>query len=173
MEEPLISVVADENLVRNDHLTIVIFSGDLDKVTAALNIANGAAAMGMKTTLFFTFWGLNVLRKRAFAHPRSWLQRLWQPLNRGGIQRMPLSKLNFGGLGAFFLRKVMKRVNVLSPETLLAAAHEEGVRIVACTVTMATLGLEKTDLRQDLIDDYAGVITYLETARQGSVNLFV
>jgi peroxiredoxin family protein len=167
-------VLDPENLVRNDQLTIIVFSGDLDKVQAALTLANGAVASGMSVTLFFTFWGLNVLRKPGLAmHPKHWIHRMLGPLNRGGMRNLTTSRLNFGGLGSVLLRKVMARANMASPEDLLAAAKEQGVKLVVCTVTMGTLGLEKSDLRTELIDEYAGVVTYLQTARQGSVNLFI
>lgn len=163
-----------ENLVRNDSLTLIVFSGDLDKVQAALTIATGAAATGMQVTMFFTFWGLNVLRKPGLARrPRHWIHRMLGPFNLGGTKNMPLSRLNFGGLGPVLLRKVMGKANMATPEELLASARDLGVRFVACTVTMGTLGLDEDDLRADLIDEYAGVVTYLQTARQGSVNLFV
>lgn len=163
-----------ETLVRNDAMTIIVFSGDLDKVHAALTLATGAAATGLQVTLFFTFWGLNVLRKPGLARrPRHWLHRLFGPLNLGGTRYLPLSRLNLGGLGAPMLRRVMRMANMAEPETLLASARELGVRFVACTVTMGTLGLSQEDLRADLIDEYAGVVTYLQAARQGGLNLFI
>lgn len=166
--------VDPETLVRNDSLTLIVFSGDLDKVQAALTIATGAAATGMQVTIFFTFWGLNVLRKPGLAQkPKHWIHKLLGPLNLGGTKFMPLSRLNFGGFGPVLLRKVMRKANMASPEELLASARDLGVRFVACTVTMGTLGLEVEDLRAELIDEYAGVVTYLQAARQGSVNLFV
>lgn len=172
MEEK--ATIDPETLVRNDSLTLIVFSGDLDKVQAALTIATGAAATGMQVTIFFTFWGLNVLRKPGLAQkPRHWIHKMLGPLNLGGTRHMPLSRLNFGGLGPVLLRNVMRRANMASPEELLASARDLGVRFVACTVTMGTLGLDVEDLRADLIDEYAGVVTYLQTARQGSVNLFV
>ncbi len=167
-------VLDPENLVRNDQLTVIVFSGDLDKIQAALTLANGAVATGMTVTLFFTFWGLNVLRKPGLAkHPKHWIHRMLGPMNRGGMQYLTTSRLNFGGLGAVLLRKVMARASMAPPEELLASAKEAGVKLIACTVTMGTLGLEKSDLQTDLIDEYAGVVTYLQTARQGSVNLFI
>jgi peroxiredoxin family protein len=171
--KPELAVDVD-SLVRNDQVTLIVFSGDLDKVQAALTIANGAAATGMKVTLFFTFWGLNVLRKPGLTkRPRNWIHRMLGPMNLGGTGAMPLSRLNFLGLGPVLLRKVMGKVNMPAPETLLASAKELGVQFVACTVTMGTMGIDKDDLQEDLIDEYAGVVTYLQTARQGSVNLFV
>lgn len=167
-------VLDTENEVRNDQLTIIIFSGDLDKIQAALTLANGAVASGMSVTLFFTFWGLNVLRKPGIAkHPKHWMHRMLGPLNRGGLRYLTTSRLNFGGMGSVLLRKVMARANMPTPEELLASAKELGVKFVACTVTMGTLGLEKSDLNTELIDEFAGVVTYLQTARQGSVNLFI
>lgn len=168
------TVFDPESLVRNDRVTIVLFSGDLDKLQAALTIANGAAAVGMQATVFFTFWGLNALRKKPFATgARNWIQRLFAPLNRGGVRRLPLSRFNFAGLGPVLLRKAMRKVNMPTAEELLQAAREQGVKFIACTVTMGTLGIEPTDLREDWVDEYAGVISYLQTARQGSVNLFI
>lgn len=162
------------DIVRNDSVTLIVFSGDMDKLQAALTIANGAAATGMNVTMFFTFWGLNALRKPGLARfPKNWIHRLLGPMNLGGMPNMPLSRLNFGGLGPKLLRNVMRKANMESPEALLKMAREQGVRFIACTVTMGTLGLEKEDLCNELIDEYAGVVTYLQTARQGSVNLFI
>lgn len=174
MAEPAAPQIDPETLVRNDALTLIVFSGDLDKVQAALTIANGAAASGMAVTVFFTFWGLNVLRKPGLAaRPRHWIHRALGPFNLGGTRFMPLSRLNFLGAGPVLLRKVMQKVGMASPEDLLTSARDLGVRFVACTVTMDTLGLDEADLRAELIDEYAGVVTYLQTARQGGLNLFI
>jgi peroxiredoxin family protein len=174
MAEPTPPQIDPEPLVRNDAITLIVFSGDLDKVQAALTIATGAAASGMAVTVFFTFWGLNVLRKPGLAsRPRNWIHRALGPFNLGGTRFMPLSRLNFLGAGPVLLRKVMQKVGMAEPEALLQSARELGVRFVACTVTMDTLGLDPADLRADLIDEYAGVVTYLQTARQGGMNLFI
>lgn len=172
--DPAAKPIDPDTLVRNDALTLIVFSGDMDKLQAALTIATGAAATGIEVTVFFTFWGLNALRKPGLAaKPRNWIHRLLGPFNRGGTRSMPLSRLNFAGAGPVLLRKVMQKVGMASPEELMQAARDLGVRFVACTVTMDTLGLDAADLRAELIDEYAGVVTYLQTARRGGMNLFI
>lgn len=152
--------------------TLIVFSGDLDKVLASFIIANGAAAMGRPVTMFFTFWGLNALRKTE-------KQRVKKPLMDSmfgmmmprGTSKLKLSNMNMGGMGTRMMRKVMNDKNVDSLEDLMKKAMENGVRIVACTMSMDVMGIT----REELIDgiEFAGVAAYLGDAEQSNVNLFV
>ena len=134
--------------------TIVVHSGDMDKVFSALIIANGALAMGMEASLFFTFWGL-------------------QRLKKGGLERGPLSKMNILGLGKWMVKRKMKKVGLASLEKLLQDFKELGGKIIACDMTMEIMGVKKEDLRDDLISDYASVGTYINEAKESSVTLFI
>jgi NADPH-dependent 2,4-dienoyl-CoA reductase/sulfur reductase-like enzyme/peroxiredoxin family protein/rhodanese-related sulfurtransferase/TusA-related sulfurtransferase len=152
--------------------TIVVFSGDLDRVMAAFVIANGAAAMGHKVTLFFTFWGLNALRKaKPPAVRKSFLDRMFGWMMPRGADKLALSKMNMGGLGTRMMKYVMKSKHVSSLPELMAAAREAGVTIVACTMSMDVMGITKEELIDGI--EYGGVGMYLGAANESNVNLFV
>ena len=156
-----------------DRVTIVLLSGELDKAMAAFIIATGAAAMGMQVTMFFTFWGLNTIRKKgATSSAPDWLRRMFGFLNKGGAENLPLSRFHFGGLGTKMMQKVMKQNRMPGVPELMETAKELGVRYIACTTTLGLMGISKDTLIEG-IDQFAGVTTYLAEARQGSVNLFI
>jgi len=155
-------------------VTIVVFSGDFDRVQAAFNIAVGAASAGMPVTMFFTFWGLDVItRKDAGRIGRDPLRTAFRWLKPGGATRLPLSRFNFLGLGPVLMRRLMGEFRMPSVDQMLELGHNLGVKYVACTITMGVMGLTKADLRQDLVTSYAGVATYLRDARDRAVNLFI
>ncbi|ALS28491.1 CoA-disulfide reductase [Paenibacillus sp. 32O-W] len=155
-----------------DKSTIVLFSGDLDKAIAAFIIANGAAAYDHEVTIFFTFWGLNVLRKdEAVKTNKGVLEKAFGWMMPRGAKRLGLSKMNFGGLGPHIIKHVMKKHNALSLPQLIELAQEQGVKLVACTMTMDLLGLKKEELIDGL--EFAGVAAYLGDASNGKVNLFI
>lgn len=137
-----------------DKITIIVHSGDYDKVYSALIIANGALAMGMEASLYFTFWGLERLKK-------------------GGLEKGPLSKMHMLGLGKWMIKKRMKKANVVSLERLLNDFKELGGKLLACDMTMDIMGVKKEDLREDLISDYCAVGTYIKEARESGVTLFI
>jgi peroxiredoxin family protein len=137
-----------------EKVTIIAHSGDMDKVYSALIIGNGALAMGMEASIFFTFWGL-------------------QRLKKGGLEKGPLSKMNMLGLGKWMINRRMKKAGVASLERLLQDFHELGGKILACDMTMEIMGVKKEDLREDLISDYCAVGTYLTEARGSKVTLFI
>jgi peroxiredoxin family protein len=137
-----------------ERMTIVLHSGDMDKVYSALIIANGALAMGMEVTIFFTFWGL-------------------QRLKRGALEKGPLSKMHFLGLGKWMVKQRMKRANVASLDKMLQDFKELGGKIMACDMTMAIMGIRPEDLRQDLIDQYCAVGSYIQEVRNSQVTLFI
>jgi peroxiredoxin family protein len=153
--------------------TIIVFSGDLDKAMAAFVIANGAAAMGDDVTMFFTFWGLNILRKpeKVKTGKKSFLQGMFGAMMPRGAGRLGISKMNFGGMGARMMRLVMKQQNVNSVEELIATAREQGIKMIACTMSMDVMGIHAEELMDGL--EYAGVATYLGEADEANVNLFI
>ncbi|SCZ79187.1 FAD-dependent oxidoreductase [Acidaminobacter hydrogenoformans] len=152
--------------------TLVVFSGDLDKALAALIIANGAAAMGRKVTMFYTFWGLNILKK---SNPPSvskdFMSKMFGAMLPKGVDKLGLSKMHMFGMGPAMMKKIMKDKNVDSLDTLLKQALENNVRMIACTMSMDVLGVEKEELIDGI--EYSGVATYLGAAEEADVNLFI
>jgi peroxiredoxin family protein len=153
--------LADLQASKPEKVTIVLLSGDLDRAMAAFIIATGAAAMGMQVTMFFTFWGLNTIRRKgASSSAKDWLRRMFGVLNRGGAESLPLSRFHFGGIGTSMMQKVMKQNRMPGVPELMQTAIDLGVRISKDTLI-------------DGIDQFAGVTTYLAEAKQGNVNLFI
>jgi peroxiredoxin family protein len=156
--------------------TIIVFSGDYDKVMAAFIIANGAAAMDDEVTMFFTFWGLAALRKPtgkavAGGKPKSGLQKAFSAMLPKNAETLGLSRFNFAGAGRGMMKKVMKSENVMSVSELMDTAREQGIKMIACTMSMDVLGISKEELIDDI--EYAGVATYLGEADESNVNLFI
>ena len=155
--------------------TIIVFSGDYDKVMAAFIIANGAAAMDDEVTMFFTFWGLATLRKpvtgKVGGKPKSTLQKGFSMMLPSGPEKAGLSKFNMAGLGQMMMKKVMKSEHVMSISELLAAAQEQGIKMIACTMSMDVMGIRAEELIDGI--EYAGVATYLGEADEANVNLFI
>lgn len=152
--------------------TIIVFSGDLDKVMAAFIIANGAAAMGDDVTMFFTFWGLNALRKpEKISAKKSFLQGMFGKMMPRGADKLGISKMNFGGMGASMMKMVMKQQNVTSLPDLIKTAQEQDIKMIACTMSMDVMGIREEELMDGL--EYAGVATYLGEADEANVNLFI
>ena len=137
-----------------EKITIIVHSGDMDKIYSALIIANGALSMGMDASLYFTFWGL-------------------QRLVKGGLEKGTLSKMHMMGLGKMMIKQRMHKANVASLEHLLKDFKELGGKIIACDMTMEIMGIKKEDLREDLITECGAVGTYIQEARESSVNLFI
>ncbi|WP_270167665.1 DsrE/DsrF/DrsH-like family protein [Paenibacillus sp. SYP-B4298] len=152
--------------------TIVLFSGELDKAIAAFIIANGAAAYDHEVTIFFTFWGLNTLRKEGPVQVKKGvLERMFGWMMPRGASKLGLSRMNYAGMGPQMIKHVMKKHNVLTLPQLIELAREQGVRLVACTMTMDLLGLQKEELLDGI--EYGGVAAYLGEAADGKVNLFI
>ncbi|WP_281884245.1 DsrE/DsrF/DrsH-like family protein [Paenibacillus sp. YYML68] len=152
--------------------TIVLFSGELDKAIAAFIIANGAAAYDHEVTIFFTFWGLNTLRKDEHVPlKKGFLEKMFGKMMPRGANKLGLSKMHFAGMGPQMIKHVMKKHNALSLPQLIELAQEQGVKLVACTMTMDLLGLQKEELLDGI--DYAGVAAYLGDAADAKVNLFI
>ena len=154
-------------------MTVIVFSGDLDKVLAAFILATTGAAAGFKVTMFFTFWGLNVIKKNeGAAGGRGLMQKMLNLLNRGGSKRLPLSKFHMLGLGTWMMKKLMKETRTPEVEEMIKTAKKLGVKFVACTTSIGVMGLTKEDFREE-VDSFAGASTYLNDARKGHVNLFI
>jgi len=167
------AALTDLQASKPERVTIVLLSGDLDRAMAAFIIATGAAAMGMQVTMFFTFWGLNTIRRKgAASSAKDWLRQMFGLLNKGGAESLPLSRFHFLGLGTRMMQKVMKQNRMPGVPELMQMALDLGVRFIACTTTMGLMGITK-DTLIDGIDQFAGVTTYLAEAKQGNVNLFI
>ena len=134
--------------------TIIVHSGDMDKIYSALIVANGALAMGMEASLYFTFWGL-------------------QRLKKGGLEKGTLSKMHMFGLGKWMVKRKMKAANVASLERMLQDFVELGGKILACDMSIEIMGIKREDLRDDLISDYCAVGTYVNEARESTITLFI
>lgn len=152
--------------------TIVLLSGDYDKAMAAYIIANGAAAYDHEVTIFHTFWGLNALRKdETITVNKGFLEKMFAKMMPRGADNMGLSKMNFAGIGPKLIKKVMKKHNALPLPQLIEMAQEQDIKLIACTMTMDLLGLQKEELLENI--EYAGVAAYLAEAEDGNVNLFI
>ncbi|MBN2689229.1 MAG: FAD-dependent oxidoreductase [Gammaproteobacteria bacterium] len=160
------------NVSHNRNLTIVVFSNDFDKIMAALIIANGAASMGFKVTLFFTFWGLNVLRKSESVKVRkNIIEKMFGIMMPRGANKLILSKLNMLGMGTAMIKGIMRHHKVSSPAELLSSAQQAGIKLIACNMTMDLMGIKAEELVDNV--SFAGVATYLDSAGAGGINLFI
>lgn len=152
--------------------TIVVFSGDFDKALASFIIADGALAMGKEVSLFFTFWGLNILRKHQRVHlKKSFIERMFGKMMPRGINKLALSKMNMGGLGTSMMKKVMKKKHVDSLDSLMNTFLEGGGKIIACTMSMDVMGIRKEELIDGI--EFGGVASYLGDAQESYSNLFI
>jgi peroxiredoxin family protein len=151
--------------------TIIVFSGDMDKVFAAFIIATTAAAMGMETTMFFTFWGLKAIQKGNVTG-KGLFGRMLGLMNRGGIDRLGPSKFNFFGLGRWMFKKMMKDQNVTSLPEMLQMAIDLDVKMLACLMSMDVMEITQDDLI-DEVDDVVGAATMLAEAQQSQVQYFI
>lgn len=153
--------------------TIIVFSGNLDKVIASFIIANGALAMGRKVTLFFTFWGLNALRKsnKVKGLRKNIIEKAFGWMMPRGSKKLPLSNMNMAGMGSKMIRGIMKHHNVPALEEMIEMAIQGGVNIVACQMSMDLMGIRK----EELIDGVqsGGVAAYLEASESSDNNLFI
>ncbi len=157
----------------NNKASIVVFSGELDKALAAFFIATTAAAMGMDVTMFFTFWGLNVIKvNQGGIRSKGLRRRLLNILNRGGSRRLPLSRMHMFGLGTWMMRQLMEEEKMLSLEEMILQAKSLGVKFVACTTTIALMGLgDEAFIPQ--VDSLAGAATFIGEARESKISLFI
>ena len=152
--------------------TLIVFSGDLDRAIAAFILANGAAAMGNDVTMFFTFWGLNIIRRpEKVKVKKSPLQAAFGRLLPRGPGRLRLSQMNFAGLGPVLMKKVMKAANISTLEELIETAKEQDITMIACTTSMEVLGITKEELLDGV--ELAGVATYFGYADEANVNLMI
>jgi len=158
---------------KNDAITIIAFSGDLDKLLAAFIIATGAAASGKKVNMFFTFWGLKLIQQTK-SRPKGldWIRKMFAFMVKPGPDQRPISKMNMMGMGSIMLKKLMKKSKVPSLAEMITTAKTLGVKFTACTTSMGVMGITKEFLIPE-VDNIAGVASFLADAEKSSVNLFI
>lgn len=185
MEEAIPSAIAAElaemrkeiaelrERVPEDKAALVVFSGDLDRAIAAFVIATGAAAAGLETTMFFTFWGLSVIKKKngAAVSKRDLMQKMFAMMTPGSSESLGVSKMNYFGIGAKMLRAMMKKQEVLSLEQMMAMARELGVRMIGCTMSMDVMGVSQEELFDGI--ELGGVAAFMGEASRARVSLFI
>ena len=160
--------------VPEDKLSMVVFSGDLDKIIAAFIIATGAVAMGMNAVMFFTFWGTPVLRDpNKSVGGKDTFGKMFGTMLPKGMGQVKLSKMNMGGMGTAMMKSLMKKKNVASLDQMIEMAQEFGVQIYVCEMSMDLMGFK----REEMIDysnmSYCGVATFLEQAKDSRIQLFI
>ncbi len=156
-----------------EKMTIIVFSGELDKALAAFNLAIGGASMGMEVTMFFTFWGLNVIRKEAdTGKTKGLMKSMLKMMNKGGAGNLPLSRFDMAGIGRSMMKSLMKQGGFPPLDEMIKTAKELGVKFIACTTSCSMMGVSQESVIPG-VDTFAGVATYLATARESKVNLFI
>lgn len=165
--------VVMENKVINsgNGQTIVVFSNDLDKALASFIIANGAKASGKDVTMFFTFWGLNILRKSNAKVKKGLIDKMFGMMMPKGADKLTLSKMNMGGVGSIMMKWVMKNKNISTLTELIQQAQESGVKFIACNMSMDVMGIKE----EELIDgvEIGGVAKYISESNSANSNLFI
>lgn len=156
----------------NNKCSLVIMSGDMDRIFGAFIIATGAAAAGMDTTMFFTFWGLNAIRKPEARSGQGFLGKMMGVLNPGGIDKLNPSKFSFGGIGRLLFKKMMRDKKVTSLPQLLEMAVDLDVKLLACKMSMDVMEISR-DTLIDQVQDVVGVATFVKEAAQSEINLFI
>ena len=154
-----------------DQVAMVVFSGDLDKVLAAFVVATGAAALGQQVSMFFTFWGLNALKKESLLAGKSLFERMMSVMSPSTSQGPPVSKMNYFGIGAKMLRKMMRDKNVASLEEMMELARDLGVKMVACEMSRDVMGIRDEELVDGL--ELGGVGSFLGDALSSRATLFI
>ena len=156
-----------------DKAAIIVFSGDLDRLLASLVLATGAVTAGLDTTMFFTFWGLSALKKKDAGSlaGKSLKEKMFAVMTPSSTASMGVSKMNFFGIGASMLRTMMKEKNVSSVEEMMALARELGVKMIACTMSMDVMGIQRQELADDV--ELGGVAAFMAEASHARVSLFL
>lgn len=152
--------------------TLVVFSGDFDKAIASFIIATGAASMGKEVTMFFTFWGLNILKKKDKTKVnKDIMEKMFDVMLPSHAGKLPLSQMNMMGMGPAMIKQIMKKHNVDDLETLISNAINMGVRVVACAMSMELMGIKEEEFIDDV--EIGGVASYLGAADDSGLNLFI
>ncbi len=174
-ERLVIDVKGGSQAVEKERLTIAVLSGDLERALAAFMLATTGASMGMQVSMFFTFWGLNIIKKNEGGMKSKGLMRkMLNFMNRGGSKRLKLSRFNMLGLGTWMMKGLMKDANMPSVEEFIKMAHEMGVELIGCTTTCGVMGLPpEEDTFRSEVDTLSGAAYFLNLARKSKVTLFI
>ncbi len=162
-------------MAEKEKLTIAVLSGDLERALSAFMLAVTGASMGMEVSMFFTFWGLNIIKKNEGGiKSKGLMRKMLNIMNRGGSKRLRLSRFNMFGLGTWMMKRLMKDANMPSIDEFIAMVHEMGVKLIACTTTCGVMGLtpELETFRSE-VDSLTGAAYFLGEARQSKVTLFI
>jgi len=160
-------------MAEKEKLTIVMFSGELDRALSGFILATTAASMGMEVSMFFTFWGLNIIKKNEGGiRSRGWMRKMLNFINRGGSKQLKLSKFNMLGLGTWMMKKLMKDIKHPSLEELITMAHQMGVKMIPCTTSCGVMGIPENSFRSE-VGSLAGAAYFLGEARESKVTLFI
>jgi peroxiredoxin family protein len=167
-------IAAIDKKTTENKLSMIVFSGDMDKVLAAFIIATGAVAMGMEVVMFFTFWGTPVLRdKGKKVSGKDAMGKMFGAMLPKGACEVKLSKMNMGGMGTAMMKSLMKKKNVASLDEMLAMAGELGVHIYVCEMSMDLMGFKREEMVDTCQLEYCGVATFLEEASNSRIQLFI
>ena len=160
-------------MAEKEKLTIVLFSGELDRALSAFILATTGASMGMEVSIFFTFWGLNVLKKNeGRIRSKGLMRKMLNFMNRGGTKRLKLSRFHMFGLGTWMIKRLMKDINHPSLDELIIMAKEMGVKLIPCTTSCGLMGLPEDAFRGE-VGSLAGAAYFLNEARNSKVALFI
>jgi peroxiredoxin family protein len=160
-------------MTEKDKLTMVVFSGDLDRALAAFMLATTGASMGMEVNMFFTFWGLNIIKKNeGRMKSKGLMLKMLNRMNRGGSKRLKLSRFHMLGLGTWMMKRLMKDIHMPSVDEMIVMAHEMGVKMIACTTSCGVMGLPEEAFRSE-VDSLAGAAYFLNEARKSKISLFI
>ena len=162
-------------MAEKEKMTIAVLSGDLERALAAFMLAVTGASMGMEVSMFFTFWGLNIVkREEGSLKSKGLMRKMLNIMNRGGAKRLKLSRFNMLGLGTWMMKRLMKDTNMPSLDEYITMAKDMGVKLIACTTTCGVMGIppEKDTFRSE-VELLAGAATFLGEARKSKVTLFI
>ena len=163
-----------EKKTPSNKISMIVFSGDLDKALAAFVIANGSVAMGLEVVMFFTFWGIPLLRdKKKVAEGKDAMSKMFGAMLPKGADQVKLSKMNMGGMGTTMIKSLMKKKNVASLDQMLEMAGELGVRIYVCEMSMDLMGFKHEEMIEYPNMTYCGVAKFLEEAMDSRIQLFI
>ncbi len=157
-----------------EKLTIVMFNGDLDHALAGFTLATTAASMGMEVSMFFTYWGLNIIKKNeGKIKSKGLMKKMLNFMNRGGSKRLKLSRFNMLGLGTWMMKKFMKDINSPSLDEMITMAQEMGVKLIPCSTTCSVMGLSEEGTFREHIASLAGAAFFLNEARESKITFFI
>ncbi|MCS7213145.1 MAG: DsrE/DsrF/DrsH-like family protein [Candidatus Calescibacterium sp.] len=157
---------------KKDKMRIICFSGDMDKAFAVLTLASTAASLGMDVAIFFTFWGLSLIKKNRKLKGKNFLQKMMDIMMPSGLDSLKLSKMNMAGLGPFFMKILMKKTKSPDLKDLFEAAKESGVKFYACSTSCSILGIDRSEF-VDEVEEIVGAATFISEAKDAKISLFI